>query len=126
MKVDTSAAEKPKKPEDDDNSNSKPHGKDVFQEADKTVMFITGGDHAFESRRSQKLTVREIMSIEQQSPDIFAGLKFQLLSPGKISGQVSPTQDDSLWSWILLWQERSLLKSSLTEAQGLMSCFRVL
>jgi hypothetical protein len=55
-----------KEPEEDDQGNKSNNTK--FQDASKTINVIFGGDEEFNSRREQKLLLREIMSIEPTVP----------------------------------------------------------
>jgi hypothetical protein len=75
---------KGKKKDDGDN--------DDFQEPDKTVNILFGG---LPSRREQKATRREVMSIEPVVPPPSGGRRFPLPSPARINGPASPNQDGS-------------------------------
>jgi hypothetical protein len=55
-----------KEPEEDDQGDKSHNAK--FQDASKTINVIFGGDDEFNSRREQKLLLREIMSIEPAVP----------------------------------------------------------
>jgi hypothetical protein len=53
-------------PKEDDQGDKSHNAK--FQDASKTINVIFGGDEEFNSRREQKLLLREIMSIEPAVP----------------------------------------------------------
>jgi hypothetical protein len=55
-----------KEPEEDDQGDKSNNAK--FQDASKTINVIFGGDEEFNSRREQKLLLREIMSVEPVVP----------------------------------------------------------
>jgi hypothetical protein len=55
-----------KEPEEDDQGDKSNNAK--FQDASKTINVIFGGDEEFNSRREQKLLLREIMSVEPEVP----------------------------------------------------------
>jgi hypothetical protein len=55
-----------KEPEEDDQEDKSHNAK--FQDASKTINVIFGGDEEFNSRREQKLLLREIMSVELAVP----------------------------------------------------------
>jgi hypothetical protein len=55
-----------KEPEEDDQGDKSHNAK--FQHALKTINIIFGGDEEFNSRREQKLLLREIMSVEPAVP----------------------------------------------------------
>jgi hypothetical protein len=55
-----------KEPEKDDQGDKSHNAK--FQDASKTINVIFGGDEEFNSRREQKLLLREIMSVEPVVP----------------------------------------------------------
>jgi hypothetical protein len=51
-----------KEPEEDNQGDKSNNAK--FQDASKTINVIFGGDEEFNSRREQKMLLREIMSVE--------------------------------------------------------------
>jgi hypothetical protein len=55
-----------KEPEEDDQGDKLNNAK--FQGASKTINVIFGGDDEFNSKREQKLLLREIMSVEPAVP----------------------------------------------------------
>jgi hypothetical protein len=65
---------------------------DDFQEPDNAVNVLFGG---LPSRREQKATHREVMSIEPAVPIPSGGRRYPLPSPARINGPASPNQDGS-------------------------------
>jgi hypothetical protein len=65
-------------------------GNGDFQEPDKTVNVLFGG---LPSRRVQKATCREVMSIEPAVPTLSGRRRYPLPSPTRINGLASPNQD---------------------------------
>jgi hypothetical protein len=81
----------PPHPHDKKGKKKNDGGNDDFQEPDKTVNVLFGG---LPSRREQKATHREVMSIE---PTVLTPLRWSEV-PITFSGPASPNQGVSLWS----------------------------
>jgi hypothetical protein len=78
---------KGKKKNDGDNND--------FQEPDKTVNVLFG---RLPSRREQKATHREVMSIDQRFRPLLGSRRYPSPSPARINGPASLNQDSSLSS----------------------------
>jgi hypothetical protein len=85
----------PPHPHDKKGKKKNDGGNDDFQEPDKTVNVLFGG---LPSRREQKATRREVMSIEPAVPTPSGGRRYPLPSPARINGPASPNQGGSLSS----------------------------
>jgi hypothetical protein len=72
-------------------------GNDDFQEPDKTVIVLFG---ILSTKRSQKLTLRDVLRIEPVVPTPLRGRRYPSPSPAQINGQVSPSQD--VFHWLLV------------------------
>jgi hypothetical protein len=84
----------PRHPHDKKGKKKNDEGNDDFQEPDKTVNVLFG---RLPSRRVQKATRREVMSIEPTVPTLSDGRMYPLPSPARINGPASPNQGGSHW-----------------------------
>jgi hypothetical protein len=82
----------PRHPHDKKGKKKNDEGNGNFQEPDKTVNVLFGG---LPSKREQKATRREIMSIEPAVPTPLKGRRYPLPSPARINGLASPNQGGS-------------------------------
>jgi hypothetical protein len=82
----------PPHPHDKKGKKKNDKGNGDFQEPDKAVNVLFGG---LPSRREQKATRREVMSIEPAVPTLLGGRRYPLPSPAWINGQASLNQDGS-------------------------------
>jgi hypothetical protein len=85
----------PLHPHDKKGKKKNDDGNGDFQEPDKTVNVLFGG---LPSRRVQKATHQEVMSIEPAVPTLSGGRRYPLPSPMRINGLASPNQGSSLSS----------------------------
>jgi hypothetical protein len=85
----------PPHPHDKKGKKKNDEGNGDFQELDKMVNILFGG---LPSRREQKATRQEVMSIEPAVPTLLGGRRYPLPSPARINGLASPNQGGSLSS----------------------------
>jgi hypothetical protein len=82
----------PRPPHDKKGKKKVDEGNDNFQEPDKIVNVLFGG---LPSKRSQNLTLREVLSIEPVAPTPLRWSEYPLPSPTQINGQASLSWDVS-------------------------------
>jgi hypothetical protein len=88
--------EKGKDKEDKEGDKSREQG---YQYPGNIVNIIFGGDGGFPTKRAQKLTPHEILSVEPSIPQPFRYSEFPSLSPEKMSGLTSPSYENSCLFW---------------------------